>query len=420
MNKLWLCFGLLAEMSLSPLAWAEHLSLEVALNTALKANPEIAASSARSDAEHAAIRSQYWLDNPRFGLMRENNLTLMEIQMGPMNLFSITQEVKFPTKYFLMGSAQKSKAESADHQLSAKRLEVRKKVISSYYSLFAVNRIVSLLEAQRETLVEVARSAESRHATGAVPQQDEMKAHVEQTKIETELLIIQEEREAAEAALSALLNQDATQKLDFPSKDLPVPKLKVTLDQIPEVARTSSTQVKSAIALSEEAEKRKSLAGWNFAPDFALSYKKAWTSAPTDNYAIGIELSVPLWFFMKQTSEYASASAQAVEAEKNLEKVKRGLTADIRSLTAKVKAHEKLLQIYETSLIPQATSTLSSSRTAYQAGRTNFLEFLDSERSLYGVRIAYYRTLVQYIEFLTQLEEASGSSLSSLPFGGSA
>jgi cobalt-zinc-cadmium efflux system outer membrane protein len=342
----------------------------------------------------------------------------METMMGPMNTWGITQEIKFPTKYLLMGAAQSSRAESSRHQLSSKKLEVRKKVIDAYYNLFSVQRIYSLLEAQRETLIEVARSAEARHSTGAVPQQDEMKAHVEQTKIEAELLNLLEERETAEATLNALLNREVSQKINLGAQDIPEPKLTVDPEMISDIAKSQSQRVKSIMALSEEADTRKSLAGWNFAPDFAISYRKAWTSAPANNYAFGVEISVPLWFFVKQTGEYSSASAQAVEAAKNVEQIKLEVASNIRSVLSKVKSHEKLLQIYKTSLVPQATSTLNSSRTAYQAGRINFLEFLDSERSLYEVRIAQYRTLTQYVEFLTRLEEVSSASLSSLPFGG--
>lgn len=397
---------------------ASPLTLDSALSTALESNPEIQASVAQADAEHSRIKSQYSPDNPKLGLMRENNMNLMEIQMGPMNTWSVTQEIKFPTKYFILGSAQKSKAESSDHLLSAKKLEIRKKVISAYYNLYAVNQVISLLEAQRETLREVARSAESRHSTGAVPQQDEMKAHVEQSKLESDLLLVHEEREAAMASLLALLNQGPSEAPFVSEKKLPIPKVNVAFEEIPKIAATQSKQIKGALALSEEASFKKNLAAWNFVPDFSISYKKAWTSAPADNYAFGVELSIPLWFFAKQSGEYSSASSQAIQSEKMLETEKLQTGSNIRSLLAKVRSHEKLLQIYETALIPQASSTLSASRTAYRAGRVNFLELLDSERSLYNMQIAYYRSLAQYVEFLTQLEELTGSSLSSLPFGG--
>lgn len=405
-------------IAISTFTFANTLTLESAINTALQENPEVAAALAKADADHALIRSQYWLDNPRLGLMREQNLNLMETQMGPMNLWSIAQEVKFPTKYFLLGTIQKLRAQSADYQTSAKKLEIRTKVISTYYNLFSTQKIILLLEAQKQTLIEVARSAEVRRATGAVPQQDEMKAHVEQTKLETEILTLQEEHETNEATLLSLLNQNTLENLSLPENDLPIPSLSRAEKEIQRNNITQSKQVLSVLALSEEAEMKRNLAKWNFAPDFSFIFKKAWTTAPSDNYALGVELSIPLWFFMKQTSEYAAASARATEADKNLEKIKRDVSSEFRALSAKVKAHSQLLQIYETSLIPQATSMLNSSRAAYQAGKTTFLELLDSERSLYAVRISFYRTLSQYVEYLSKLEEIAGVSLSTLPNGG--
>jgi len=105
---------------------------------------------------------------------------------GQMSLRSVAKEVRFSAKYFLLGAAQKVRALGEDHEAEAKRFEIRQQVIAGYYNLFAADRISALLQAPRETLYEVARAAESRHATGAVPQQDEMKAHVKQIKIENE------------------------------------------------------------------------------------------------------------------------------------------------------------------------------------------------------------------------------------------
>lgn len=393
------------------------LTLEKALSQAMGTNPEIGAAGARADAEHSAVRSQYWLDNPKVGLMRESNLNFMEQQTGPMSLWSVSQEVKFPAKYFLLGSAQESRALGADQETDAKRLEVRRRVISGYYNLFTMDRIIALLQAQRETLREVARAAESRHATGAVPQQDEMKAHVEQTKIENELILAQEERDPMEAVLNSTLNQEAHQPLVMPTQELPPPKITRTLEEFRKLAHLGSRRVKQGEYLVEEANSKKALAYLSYAPDFMFSYRRAFVNAPDNAYAASVEITLPLWFFAKQTSEVAQASASQIEAEKNLEKTMRDVHANVRSLTARVRSHEKLLQIYQTALIPQAASTMNSSRSAYQAGRTNFLELLDSERSLYETRIAYYRNYAQYVEALAKLEELTGTSLSTLPFG---
>ncbi len=398
-------------------AQADTLTLEGALRQAISANPEIAAFADRAKAERSAVRSSYSLDNPKFGLMREQNMNFMEQQMGPMNLWSVSQTFKFPTKYYLSGEIQSTKARAADMQLSSKKLEIRQKVISAYYNLFAVNRIIELLKAQRATLDEIARSAESRHATGLVPQQDEMKAHMEQTKLDGDLITIQDEETSAQASLNALMNRPAAGPVQLPKMELGIPQIKVSLSDIAKLARHYSRKIQDSQYLAKAADEEKTLAGWQYAPDFTLNYAQAYGRNLPNAYSFGVDISIPLWFFEKQTSDYSAAAARSMAAQKQAELDEISTDSEVTSLVSKVTSRQELLEIYKTSLIPEATSTLNSSRGAYRAGRTTFLELLDSERSLYAVRVAYYRTLSEYIEDLTRLEQTTGTSLSPLPMG---
>ncbi len=390
------------------------LTLEGALSQALSANPGIAASRARVDAERSAVRLQYAPANPRIGWMRERPETGAEV----MDSWRVSQELMFPTKYFVMGSMQRARADSEEQVAQAKRLEVRRKVLAAYYGLFAAERTLALLEAQRETLREVARIAESRYAAGSVSQQDQMKAHVEQTKIENDYLMAKQERDSMSAMLNALIARDPGEDVALPKGELPLPRLTLAAEDLPRAVRTSSRSVRQGEFMVKEAEKGKSLARWNYAPDFMLSYRRGFQGGSQAMYEVGVELSVPLWFFARQTSEASSAGARLVEAEKRLEQMTRETDAEARSLHAQARSQEKMLKIYETSLVPQASTMLDTSRAAYRAGRASFIELIDSERSLYDVRMAYYRTLAQYVQSLTRLEEVVGTSVSTLPAGG--
>lgn len=395
---------------------AQPLTLDHALVHAMQSNPEVLSTNAQANSEQSRAGAGYSLESPRIGLMREKNMNLMEQNMGPMNLWFVSQEFKFPTKYFLLASAQKFKASASRQGAIAKKLEVRRKIISQYYGLFSSRRILELFNAQRETLREMARTAEVRHATGNVMQQDEMRAHVEQTRLETEIIMADEEQIAMSTMLNSLLNQEAQTEIELP-KELPVPKLIVTGNQIRDLAASNSKQIKKAQEMVNEAEAKSQIAKWNYAPDFMISFKKAYSSAPSNNYSVELSMTLPLWFFMKEKNESSAASAMLLSAHEDLEQTLRDTDANIKSLASKVASHEKLLKIYETSLIPQASTSFSSGQSAYRTGKTGFLDLLDSERALYMVRIAYYRTLAQYVEYIAQLEEIVGTQLSSLPFG---
>ncbi|MCM2279879.1 MAG: TolC family protein [Oligoflexia bacterium] len=413
-----------AGLGLWQLSWAAPvepgkagLGPQEALREAFSANPEIAAFQARSEAERSAVTLQYAPANPRFGFMREMNLDREQEEMGPMSSWMVSQELMFPGKYFAMGAAQGARADAALEDLRAKRLEIRQKVLSGLYNVYSARRMLSLLEAQRETLREIARSAEARRATGAVPQQDEMKAHVEQTRNENEIILQAQEVEEAEAMLNASLNRLPSEKPVLAAEALKAPKLTVGKEEIETLALRNSRVLSSGKAMVKEAGAMRSLSLLSYAPDFMLSYRRPFVNSVPGASVFSVEATIPLWFFARQTSEVSSASSRLISAEKNLEAMTREVQAQVRSLVAKVESYDKVVKVYESALVPQATVTLNSSRAAYGAGRTGFLELLDSERSLYEVRMGYYRSLARFVEVLTELEKISGVSLSTLPFG---
>ncbi|MCO5143953.1 MAG: TolC family protein [Oligoflexia bacterium] len=400
------------------IAFAEALMPVDLLKSVYANNPELASSRARAQSEKEAISSKYSLSNPRVGIMRESKMTAEQRAMGDMKSWSVSQEILFPTKYFSMGSMQSSKAEALKEEFLDKKLEIRQKALSLYYDYYSADKISSLLEAQRETLREIARIVESRRATGAVPQQDEMKAHVEQTKIENEILLQSQELEGMRSSLNALLNRDVESALQLPKEELKTPKVTISVSKIKELAQKNSKMISAQSAWLSEAESSRSIAKQGYLPDFMLNYRKPFgTNAPTNAYAFGIEMTVPIWFLVKQSSEVSQASAKSFEVEKRLESTKRQVDSETKNLSTKVETLAKLLKIYESALIPQSTSALNSSRAAYSAGRVGFQELLDAERSLYSVRIDYYKNLARFVDALTALERTVGVSVSDLPIG---
>jgi outer membrane protein TolC len=393
------------------------LTLEQALTEALANNPEISSAKAKAQTEEARVGLARSLPNPRLGVMRENNLTSDQVAMGPMNSVSISQEIMFPAKYALMGDAQKATARAASHRAQDTRLSVRQKVVSAYVGLYSKRQILSLLEAQRETLREVARIAESRRATGAVPQQDEMKAHVEQTMLENEILMQKQELGEAEAMLGSLLGRSPMDSISIAAADFKAPALKEKKAAIEKIAVERSESLASSREMVSEAETMLKLSKFSYAPDFMLSFRKPFTNAPSDAYAISLDITVPLWFFSRQKNEVAAASAAVTSAKADTHAMSLEIRSLVRALSEKAESFEKMLRVFETSLIPQATSSLNSARSAYASGKSGFMELLDAERSLYQVRIDYYKALSKYADAVAALEKTAGVSLSTLPFG---
>lgn len=412
MLKYFLLFLLLFSSSIS---LADLLTPQKALNIAYEKNPDLARSKAQEKAERSAISSSYSLSNPRIRFSRERDMNFMQMEDGAMDTFSISQSFEFPTKYFQRGHLQETVSKRANQEVISTQLEVRSKTLSNYFRCYSLKKILNLLRAQKETLREIARIAEARRSAGAVPQQDEMKAHVEQTLIENEILLITQEFSEAKFNLNAVLNRPLESEVHFPEKELGSGE-EVRLEaDISKVDIQLSTYLQGDKFLIEEAKLQKNLAKSDYFPDFELMY------ARTLNYevrgeAFGIQFTVPLWFWAKENSEFASAVSKEVAAKKGFEAKKNSIAAEVESLKVKVETLSRQLEIYKTALIPQATSSLNSSRSAYSTGKVGFQELLDAERTLYSVRIQYFENFYKYINAITELERTTGRSLSNLPF----
>lgn len=406
-------------MMYSLFSLAGQLTPETVLREVYQNNPSLQAVKARAQSEKELILSQYSLSSPRIGFMRESDMSFMQMENGPMKIWSVSQEFMFPTKYFSKGKIQTVKAKRSRHELQFKTLEIRAEALTAYFKYYSASRVQSLLHAQKETLREIARIAEARRSAGSVPQQDEMKAHVEQTKIENEIILQEQELLEAQYALNALLNLPPEAVIKMPAKEFNIQKdAKVSLELLDSISFTTSSVFKGDEAMVEESELEKGLTRMNYLPDFMLTYQQAFGTNSSRGRAIGIEMTVPLWLFTKESSEVASASSKAMAAKRQFESQKRTLEATVKGLQSKVKTLSKLLSIYETALIPQASSTLNSSRSAYSTGRVGFQDLLDAERTLYAIRIEYYENFSKYIEALSVLEREAGVSVSNLPFPG--
>lgn len=402
---------------LSSLTSAEVLKPSDVVNVIYRNNPELASSKAQAQAEKELISSQYSLSSPMIGYMKETDMSLMQQQDGPMKTWSVSQEFMFPTKYFSRGKIQEARASKAMHEYMYKKLEVRGQALTSYFRFYSAKRILGMLEAQRETLREIARIVEARRAAGSVPQQDEMKAHVEQTKIENQILLQGQEEAEAKFALNSALNRSSDAEISIPESDFTAKKDVLISENLSAVNIETSHHLRGVLAMTEEFGFEKGLAKMSYLPDFQLSYRQVFGgNHPSSGRAIGLEMTFPLWFFSKENSELASAVSKELAARRELESHKRSTESMLESLKSKVKTLSKLLDIYETALIPQATSSLNSSRSAYSAGKVGFQDLLDAERTLYSTRIEYYENFSKFIEAVTSFEREAGVSVSALPF----
>ena len=71
------------------------------------------------------------------------------------------------------------------------------------------------------------------------------------------------------------------------------------------------------------------------------------------------------------------------------------------------------MTLYRDGLIPKAEQLLKSEFTAYQAGETDFLNLLESQRQLLEFQLQYEKSLVKLATSAARIDLITGSTLGS-------
>lgn len=406
----WRCFFLIGFFCLfgKGIVFADSLSKLIQL--AHKNNSGLLASHKWVESENELVFSEGTMEYPMVGVAGlDSNRDGQHA--------SITQNFKFPFKYYLQAKSQSSRVRNFNSRLQMERFEVRSQIVSLYFSIYSAQKIIQLTEANMQAVKEFARVAEKKYSAGKSPQSDSMKAHFELTQLELDLLRLVQEEEALQENLKSVINEPLLKRIELANRAIVPPEFHANKITNMQKDLVLSLQNQSPILIAEkyalkEAEYRSVLAKWEFAPDFQIQFQQS-ISGNSDLKAYSLGLTIPLWFW-KGSAEVSAAAAKRIAQEFMLYDKTQKLTAKVRDLIGKVQTEAKALAIYETSLIPQAQGAYKSARAAYQASQTSFLDLLDSERSLYRVQIGFFQTLKIYVGHLSELEAKLGLSVSNL------
>ncbi len=374
--------------------------LDTFLQTSLKNHPALTQSRLELEAQEQSLSGVLTLEDPMIGWMKE----------GEMESWTLSQNLKFPYKYKIAKDIQRSKVLNGKVSLDKTYWEYRSKILLNLFRYNYALQNVKFVEAQRSNLKEALKLMASRRASGGVKQQEELRSYLEQTKLETELLVQNQALDEVRAELESLIGAESFQSIP---PQLERPKVSFTLDK--DFQRLAGLEVRLALANLEQVQKERSLARFDYLPDFKLSTKQPLRNEGEKTYSL--EMTLPLWALGKQHAISSSTESRLYAEEKNVEVKKREQQAQIQSLTSKIENMQKLLVLYETSLLPQAKSNLDSALSSYRVGGVRFLDLVDAQKILYSERMLYLENTLKFIEAVLELESILGKNVSDFPVG---
>lgn len=428
----------------APRALAREGDLTTLLVVADSANARIVAAERAAEAAAARVPQAGALPDPTLGVGLMNVPVAdpgLGGEMMTMTQVQVASRVPWPGKLPLREDVARLRAEAAEWDLERVRRDVRAEVKRLYYRVYFLDRALDVT-GRNETLVgDLARLTASKYGVGTGAQPDVLKAQVEQSQLEDQLMALHEQRASAAARLNALLGRPIDAPL--PATELPDEVRVAARASGPGATRFASAALADILPASGDGteavlpptsdlqrlarehnpelqahqrrvaaqERSVSLAEKAKLPDVHVSAAYGHRAGFGDLVNVMVSAPVPIFSGRKQDQAVREESATLAEHQAMHAAMVDQLNADIASLTAGLRRTRGQLALLEEGILPQARTALSSSTASYQVGSVDFLTLLDAQVTLYRHELSYHRLLADFASDLAALERAVGTEV---------
>ena len=374
------------------------LSLSAAIAEALEKSAELKALARRVEAAESMVRPAAALPDPMASVGLTNipvgsGVQLDQDMMSGVELM-LSQEVPRGEKRRLRARAQSEEAEMLRARLQDRQNDVVRMVKKAYFDLQYLEEAVTITDQNRLLVEDMLAAAEGRYATGKGMLQDIFQAQVRLSQMLDMLVELRQKRAAGGIRLNKLMYRPPTEPVG-------------ELAPLSRTARPGGEEgmeeraISGSPALAEMRVRlrqqgiRAELAAQGIRPDFSFAFRymirqrlEMNPMSGDDMWSASVGMSLP-WLYRREKvdEEVRGARAEQEAAEQELAAMENELRQMVEETVTEIGRAEEQLSLVETALLPQAEGALSSSRAAYETGKTEFGNLLDNQMSLYNEQL---------------------------------
>lgn len=396
---------LLVLYTCSMAASQNSLSLEEAVNIALKNNPNLIAMRSEVKAAMAGQRGARALSNPEIVLAPG-----IAGEAGSDEELTIIQPLEINGQRGVRTKIADAESNAVQASYKAAERDVVRSVKQAYWDVVQAQNVVELNRGNVEFLEALFQAAKRQADVGAAPGSQRIKAEVELTRARQDLMRAESDLAQAKASVNALLGRSPDDPFQ-PSDQLTFEPLATDAGRLRTAAqgrRPELAEAQAMLALQKaevkgvEVQRR---------PDLAFQVRRE-TFGGAGGAAIGITVPLIDWGSIRQTRRKAEAQVDA--QEKRLAAVANAVALDVDSAVRQVVLTETLNRDYEQGVLSQAEQLADMAQKGYKSGANSYLEVLEAQRTLRNIRTEYYAVLADHLKALAQLEWAVGTDLSEI------
>ncbi|MDP3671419.1 MAG: TolC family protein [Telluria sp.] len=392
-------------------------SVDSLLVLAREKNPEYAAMRHEAEAAGERIGPAGALPDPKLRVeleditkMGEQNPTILPGRVGSTR-YTLMQDLPWFGKRGLKRDIAALEAEGAQGRSLGTWAELSARIKSGYAQWYYLHQSERLTREVLDLMARLGKIAQVRYEGGLAAQQDVIRAQVEQTNLNNELIELENERRQTQARLNALVARPADAPLAPPQqlRALPAPA-RLDYATLAQRVRARNPQLLAEAAISRAAEKTRDLTYRNRYPDVTFGIAPVQSRNAIKEWMLMVELNIPLQQSTRRSQE-REAHAMLAAARSRQEATGNQVLAELSENVSGLDAARRTEAAIANSLLPQAELTFQAALASYENGKVDFATLLDAQRQIRQARQSQIKVQAQGQTRLADIERILGEEL---------
>lgn len=396
-----------AAVQLSPSGEEKLFDLPALLELGLRHRPLLNARRQEAEARREAYRAAGKLANPEL----EIHLGRGESYNGDVERrthgLTLRQPLENPFRRHHLMEARKQEWRAAELRTATVEIDARSEIKRLFFLVLHQQEVEKLARLNRDSIAQTHRLIRKRAELGEARELEALRLEVEALKARNEWNRARAGLRLARNELNAFLGDvlpsgfEVAGRLEFRS---------VRLDEsaLIEHALSSHPRILARRAVLQASESRLRSERWRRFPDFNLS---GFLNNELDGKirGVGLSLKIPLWNQWQSEINRAAHLYEKDAAE--LSSLRIGLRRDVLSGISRLQLSRESMEIFRERLLKQAEEGRRIAEFSYQEGEISLIDYLDSQRSAFAIRMDYLDALLTWNADLAVLEKTIGEEL---------
>ena len=388
------------------------VSREAAVDSALAHNPQLRAAQEQISQARARVSEATALPDPEIGASIEDERRVFSPAAAGTKSFGLGVTIPFPTKIHLRGKIAGTDVNAAELSYTQARQAIASETVQSYDALLVSLRHGENLREAKLLADDFLKKTQARYNAGTAAGIDVVRAKVEVSRAENDLIANERDVSNARASLNRLIGRLLGAPLRV-ADTLAVPASIPPLEPLEDRALTARPEVRSMEAERRGARAATSLAGQYWLPDISVTLSKDFATGAEAPYTTEIGFGIPLFFWQHHKGEVAESQHHELELAATSRDLAAQVSQEVRAAHAAASTSLRQVVYLRDELLPEAREAYRIASTSYGLGGSSALEVLDAQRTLLDVESQYTDALGAANDARSQLELAVGAPLDS-------